>query len=99
VKFEGVPESYDEILMSARGEMFLGNVGGAKELLMKCASLRMSFKEALEVFNIGMFEMKDEEFSREIEEVIHKQFPSYELRFRGVYEIPALLGKEVVEDD
>jgi tetratricopeptide (TPR) repeat protein len=97
--FLSEPQTAEELLMAARGQMFLGDADGVKTFIFRAAAADdLSFKIALDAFVLVTVEMNDAKLGEEVEGAIHAKFPDYEVRFKGAYAPPdpALLS---VEDD
>lgn len=76
------PKTFSEIVSYARGNALIGNFDDAKKLLTKAiTSFEYTYKEALDVYTIGMNEMSDSSFADELHTSITGKYPSYELKF------------------
>lgn len=97
--FTGEPQSVDETIMAARGQMFIDNIDAAKALILKAAAMKVAFKQAVELYNMAKFELKDDSLATNVEAAVHTNYPKYELIIKGTYEVPPELPTKNADDE
>jgi hypothetical protein len=88
VPFDVEPQTPEELAMAARGQVFLGDLDGARQLLLRACAGELSFKFALELHVIALVEIRDRALGDLVEAAIHERYPLYEIKFKGVYQPP-----------
>lgn len=86
--FNASPETLGDLLMAARGALLVDDKAKCRTLLQQAVAKATLYREALEVYNAAMFELKDDEFGTKIEAEFLARSPKFQLKAQGVYEVP-----------
>lgn len=76
---EASPTTAVDYLYHARGLLYSGDIEGAKKALMQAAALEMKFATAVDINLCARFEMKDDNFAKDVRAKINEKYPKYEI--------------------